>query len=93
MTKEDIQKFLDDYINPALEAHSGFLKLVRYDVQEKDLYVELGGGCQGCAMSKETLQGQIGRFLIEEFPELNNILDITDHSAGKNPYYRYDDET
>ena len=93
MTKDDIQKFLDDYINPALEGHNGFLKLVRYDPEEKDLYVELGGGCQGCAMSKETLQGQIGSFLIDEFPELNGILDITDHSAGKNPYFRKSDET
>ena len=92
MTQTDIQKFLDDYINPALEGHNGFLKLVRYDSEEKNLYVELGGGCQGCAMSKKTLQGQIGSFLIDEFPELNGIIDITDHSAGKNPYFRKDDE-
>ncbi len=93
MTKNDIQKFLDDYINPALEAHNGFLRLVRYDPEEKTMYVELGGGCQGCALSKETLQGQIGSFLIDEFPELNGIIDVTDHNAGTSPYFRKNNET
>ena len=57
------------------------------------MYVELGGGCQGCALSKETLQGQIGSFLIDEFPELNGIIDVTNHNAGTSPYFRKNNET
>ena len=44
-------------------------------------------------MSRETLQVQIRTFLLEEFPDLKEIIDSTDHSAGKNPYYRSNDET
>ena len=44
-------------------------------------------------MSKETLHIQIKSFLIDEFPNLKEIKDVTDHAAGANPYYRSDDET
>ena len=48
----------------------------------------MGGGCQGCASSTATLQIQIRNFLMEEFPELREIEDVTDHKSGKNPYYQ-----
>ena len=87
MTLQDIQNFLNDYINPALESHGGFLTIIKYDETEQSLYVKLGGGCQGCSMSRETLQVQIRSFLLEEFPDLKEIIDTTDHAAGSNPYY------
>ena len=74
-----IQKFVDEEINPALEDHGG--------------YLTIGGGCQGCSMSRQTLHVQIRRFLMEEFPDLGDIQDLTDHTAGKNPYYGDEDET
>ena len=93
MTQNDIQAFIDEYVNPALEDHGGYLKIIKYDEADECLYVELGGGCQGCSMSKETLHIQIKSFLIDEFPNLKEIKDVTDHAAGANPYYRSDDET
>tara|TARA_Y100000287_G_C14153249_1_gene320778 strand:- start:586 stop:873 length:288 start_codon:yes stop_codon:yes gene_type:complete len=88
-----IQKFVDEEINPALEDHGGYLTIEEYDEEEKCLYVTLGGGCQGCSMSRQTLHVQIRRFLMEEFPDLGDIQDLTDHTAGKNPYYGDEDET
>lgn len=92
MTVDDIQTFLDEYVNPALKDHGGFLTIIKYDEDQKHLHVELGGGCQGCSMSRETLHVQIRSFLMDEFPNLEDIIDVTDHSAGTNPYYRNDDE-
>jgi len=86
-TRDKIQKFIDDDINPALELHGGYITIDRYDDDHKHLYVKLGGGCQGCASSVITLQLQIRNFLMEEFPELREIEDVTDHSAGGDPYY------
>ena len=83
-----VQSFLDEYINPALKSHNGFLKIIKYEKEGQILYVELGGGCQGCSASRDTLQIQVKNFLKEEFPELKEIIDVTDHSAGKNPYYK-----
>tara|TARA_A100001011_G_scaffold395415_2_gene490353 strand:- start:986 stop:1261 length:276 start_codon:yes stop_codon:yes gene_type:complete len=88
MKIDDIQNFLDEYINPALKSHNGFLKIIKYDENNQHLYVELGGGCQGCSASKQTLQVQVKSFLLEEFPDIKDIIDTTDHSAGKSPYYQ-----
>ena len=87
MTQDDIQKFVDEDINPALESHGGFLLIHDFDEEKKLLKVEMGGGCQGCASAKATLKLQIEGFLKEEFPELTEIEDVTDHIAGTNPYY------
>ena len=88
MNRDAIQKFVDEDINPALEAHGGYLLVHDFDDESKSLKVEMGGGCQGCASARATLRHQIETFLKEEFPELGKIEDITDHDAGANPYYR-----
>jgi Fe-S cluster biogenesis protein NfuA len=85
--RDKIQKFIDDDINPALAQHGGFISIDRYDDEHKHLYLRLGGGCQGCAASTITLKLQVRTFLLEEFPDLKEIEDVTDHDAGTNPYY------
>ena len=85
-TKEKIRQFVEEYINPALAGHDGHLSVENFD-DEGVLYVRLSGGCQGCAASKQTLQGQVSAYLIEEFPEITGIIDDTDPSTGENPYY------
>jgi|TARA_R110001583_G_scaffold38874_18_gene125267 Fe/S biogenesis protein NfuA len=87
MTRDEIQKFVDEDINPALESHGGFLLIHDFDEEKKLLKVQMGGGCQGCASARITLKLQIEGFLKEEFPKLLEIEDVTDHLAGTNPYY------
>lgn len=82
---EKIKHFIDEQINPALAMHNGHLTVESYD--DGILYVILGGGCQGCAASKSTLQIQISAYLTEEFPEVTGIVDLTDHEQGKNPHF------
>tara|TARA_Y100000592_G_C5365312_1_gene265730 strand:- start:55 stop:324 length:270 start_codon:yes stop_codon:yes gene_type:complete len=84
---EKIINFVDEYINPALAAHDGHLSIVNFISETGTLEVRLSGGCQGCAASKQTLQGQISAYLLEEFPDIVGITDVTDHSQGENPYY------
>ena len=83
------QKVLDIFdreINPALGSHGGSVELV--DVKGNSIYVKLGGGCQGCASAKMTLKMGIERILREKIPELGEVLDATDHTAGSDPYYQ-----
>ena len=87
MTKEAIQEFIDENINPGLAMHDGFLTAQDYDEGLGILYVIMGGGCQGCAKATLTLRTQIEFILREEFPEIKGIQDATQHSAGVNPYY------
>ena len=87
MNKNNIQKFVDEEINPALSNHGGYLLIHELDDEKKLLKIEMGGGCQGCASAKITLKLQVERLLREEFPDLKEIEDITDHLSGTNPYY------
>tara|TARA_R110002020_G_scaffold37124_19_gene112075 strand:+ start:9723 stop:9986 length:264 start_codon:yes stop_codon:yes gene_type:complete len=87
MTREDIQMFIDEDINPSLKLHGGYLLIHSFDENKKSLKVEMGGGCQGCSSARFTLRAQVEKFLREEFLELGDIEDITDHGAGTNPYY------
>ncbi len=84
--KEKIQKVLDEYINPAVASHGGFVELL--DVKENVAYLKLGGGCQGCGMVNVTLKQGIEATLKEEIPQLAGVIDQTDHAGGNNPYYQ-----
>ena len=87
MTKENIQIFINENINPGLAVHGGHLTACGYDEGAGILYVIMGGGCQGCSAANETLKYSIDLMLKEEFSEIKEIQDATQHSAGINPYY------
>jgi Fe-S cluster biogenesis protein NfuA len=71
-------------INPAVARHGGFVELV--DVQDAMVLLRMGGGCQGCGMADVTLRQGIEVLLRERVPDIQGIVDVTDHSAGTNPY-------
>ncbi|TMQ73660.1 MAG: NifU family protein [Candidatus Eisenbacteria bacterium] len=80
-----VQQLLDSEINPAVGAHGGWVELL--GVQENNVFLQLGGGCQGCGMADVTLKQGIETLLRREIPELGEVLDQTDHAAGRNPFY------
>ena len=79
-----VREVLDSQVNPAIAAHGGMIALV--DVEDTEIFVEMGGGCQGCALSRMTLRQGVERMLREAVPELTAVHDITDHASGENPY-------
>lgn len=81
-----VQELIDDRINPGVAAHGGHVELL--DVQDGTVYVRLGGGCQGCGMVDVTLRQGIEALIREEMPEIQQVVDTTDHAAGRNPYYQ-----
>lgn len=83
--KQKIQDLIEGMINPAIAAHGGFVELI--DVQDSRVYLQMGGGCQGCGMADVTLKAGIERLIKEEVPEVADVLDTTDHASGTNPYY------
>ena len=80
-----IEEVLAEQINPALASHGGWVKLV--EIKGQDVYVEMGGGCQGCASSRATMKFGVERAVKEAAPAVRNVIDATDHEAGTNPYY------
>jgi Fe-S cluster biogenesis protein NfuA len=84
-TAEKVQQLLDQQINPSLAMHGGFAGLDR--VEDETVYVTMGGGCQGCAVSAMTLREGIARSIQEAIPEVKEVVDVTDHALGENPFY------
>ncbi|HEY2997136.1 MAG TPA: NifU family protein [Acidimicrobiales bacterium] len=83
--EDKVRQLLDGQINPALAMHGGFAALDR--VEGETVYVTMGGGCQGCAVSAMTLREGIARSIKEAIPEVVDVVDTTDHALGENPYY------
>ncbi len=83
---EAVAQVIETRINPAVAAHGGRIGLV--DVQDNVVYVQLAGGCQGCGMATVTLRQGIERMLKEAFPQIVDVVDVTDHAQGTNPYYQ-----
>jgi Fe/S biogenesis protein NfuA len=80
-----VQELIDTMINPAIAGHGGYVDLI--DVQENRVYLQMGGGCQGCGAADITLKSGIERLIKDELPEVIEVLDTTDHASGSNPYY------
>ena len=81
-----VREVLDSQVNPAIASHGGAISLV--DVQDTEIFLEMSGGCQGCAMSRLTLRQGVERMLRQAIPELSAVHDVTDHASGVNPYFQ-----
>ena len=66
-------------------AHGGHVDLVGVD--DGKAMISFGGGCQGCGMVDVTLKEGIEVMITEGVPEITEIVDLTDHDAGTNPFY------
>jgi Fe/S biogenesis protein NfuA len=83
--EEKLQQLLERHINPSLAAHGGYAELVK--MEDTVAHFLMGGGCQGCAMSAATLRQGIEVMIAESIPEITEIVDVTDHEAGENPFF------
>ena len=84
-TEERVRRVLDEQINPAIAAHGGIAQLERVD--DGVVYLRFGGGCAGCGMVSVTLTQGIEAAILELVPDVREIVDVTDHASGTNPYY------
>jgi len=81
-----IQELLDSHVNPQVASHGGHIDLV--DVKDDTAYIRMGGGCQGCGMANVTLKQGVAKAIQERVPAITNVLDVTDHAGGANPYFQ-----
>jgi Fe/S biogenesis protein NfuA len=84
--EELVQRIFDEQINPAIAAHGGVVNLL--GVEGDTAYVQFGGGCQGCGMVNVTLQQGVEVAVKDQVPQIEHIVDATDHASGTNPYYQ-----
>jgi len=83
--RERVQHVLDTEVNPSIASHGGVVTLI--NVQDNQVYIQMGGGCQGCGQADVTLKFGIENSIRAAVPSVGDILDVTDHASGRNPYY------
>ena len=82
---ERVADLFESQVNPMVARLGERVELI--DVQDAVVMVRMGGGCQGCGMADVTLRQGIEAMLQQQVPEVKGIVDITDHTAGSNPYF------
>ena len=89
-TKEEIVKNIDyiinEYVQPAVEQHGGYIKLEDFDMESGKVSVLLQGSCSGCASSTITLKMGVENMLKHYVPEVNAVEGMDDPNFD-NPYY------
>jgi len=80
-----VQELLDKEVNRSIANHGGKISIV--DIRQGKLFITMSGGCQGCASSQVTLRQGFEVMLKRVAPEIGEIVDATDHAAGKQPFY------
>ncbi len=80
-----LQELLDREVNRSIAGHGGKISIL--DVRDGNLFIAMSGGCQGCAASQVTLRQGFEVMVRRVAPEIVDIIDTTDHAAGKKPFY------
>ena len=83
---QGVQDLIDGQINPGVASHGGHVELL--DVKDNKVYVRMGGGCQGCGMASVTLTQGVEALLKQTYPQIEAVVDTTNHAGGSNPYYQ-----
>jgi Fe-S cluster biogenesis protein NfuA len=68
-----------------LASQGGQISIV--DLRDGKLLIAMSGGCQGCTASQVTLKNGLELMVRRVAPEIVEIVDTTDHTAGKKPFY------
>ena len=83
---ERVEYVLQSQINPQLAGHGG--KVTLMEITEDGIAIlQFGGGCNGCSMVDYTLKEGIEKELLQKFPELKGVRDLTEHERGEHSYY------
>ena len=84
--EDRVRQVLDEQVNPMVASHGGVVSLSR--IENGEVFLRFGGGCQGCGMVDVTLKQGVEVMMKDSVPDIVAIHDATDHDSGSNPYYR-----
>ena len=82
---DEVNELIKNDVNPSIASHGGIITL--QNVSDGKAYVTMGGGCQGCSASSVTLKQGVESYLVAKVDGINEVVDMTNHSEGVNPYY------
>jgi Fe-S cluster biogenesis protein NfuA len=74
LTIEAVEEVLDELVRPALNADGGDITLIK--IEYDNVYVKLVGACSSCPSSVMTMRMGVERLLQEEFPQMNELIQV-----------------
>ncbi len=74
MLNDKIKKSIEK-IRPHLQMDGGDVAFVSFDEKRGILKLKLQGACSHCPMSAITLKEGVGRLIMEEFPEVKEVVE------------------
>lgn len=81
-----VNEVLDQKANPSIAKHRG--RVSAESVEQGVVYLRMSGGCHGCASAALTLRQGVEQILRTDLPEIREIVDVTDHASGEDPFYK-----
>ncbi len=80
-----VAEVIEDQVNPVVATHGGHVDLVGID--DGKALIAFGGGCQGCGMVDVTLKQGVEVMITDSVPGVTEVVDVTNHEEGTNPFY------
>ncbi len=81
---DKVRKIIN-HIRPYIMGDGGDVQLVK--VEDGVVYIRLLGACVGCTMIDVTLNEGIKNWIIEEVPEIKDVVMVQDTFADELAYY------
>ena len=82
----DIEKILEEYVQPSVQMHGGMVSLQDFDEGVATIF--MSGACSGCAMSTQTLHMGIENMLKYYVKEVHAVKGVEDPNSTTDPYYQ-----
>lgn len=73
--EDELKKVLDD-IRPFLQMEGGDVEFIKYDMEEKTVYVKMLGACSMCTFQGDTLENSLLEVIREKIPEVEKIINV-----------------
>lgn len=70
--KKQVEKVINDYVRPYLNAHNGDLDIV--NIRDGLVEIKLRGACSGCPSSDLTVKDLIERALSEHIQDFKGVI-------------------
>lgn len=76
MTIEEKIVFTLNKIRPYIQGDGGDVAFEGFDPEKGTVYIRLLGACVGCGLSDVTVKGGIEAILMDELPEVNEVIAV-----------------
>jgi len=71
-----VEEVLEDHVRPILAMHRGSIAIVDVDDEHGVVQLKFTGSCHGCPITSITFYNIVEKSLMEELPEVNEVIDI-----------------